>query len=404
MTNNKGVFMSISNLQSVPRQTNTAVYKQLKREGMIPPNSDDDLRSQRMAEFVEDWGLSLAVIKIDFSDRTQFVDEKDPLRKVLQPRVENVTKRTDSIRLLKDDLLNGKKKLERPVWFFRDPKTGKLVPMAGYKRDYVLRDLKRTEFSLIIEDASLAQANELSQLSNIPTPNDVDPTTEADIIHSYGVTASIIVEDNGWEEPLSTAQKGVLKKTLQAKICDHHHRERSDKRVGIMLSKILENFREDKHYAQPISINPEKAPERDSYIAEEYQKFYPHASWDTSELQPSVHQLVSSSETFANTKQSIDTFLEKSEGDAVYAGKKDLHMIHWIKFKAGETLETTVVKTIEARMNDYTNLNNNARRCNDYNIPPLRRLFFPATFIDHVSRAFDWDPQLRKFVERFPQS
>jgi hypothetical protein len=395
--------MSINNLQVVPRQTNTAVYKQLKLEGMIPPNSDDDQRYLRMAEFVENEGISLAVEDIDFSDRTQFVDESDPIRKMLQPRVDNLAHRADSIRLLRADLLNGKKKLERPPWLWRDPKTRKWVEVAGCKRVHVLRDLGRTEPSLIIKDVSLAQALELSQLSNIPTPNDVDPITEADIIHSYGITAGIIIEDRGWEEPLSITQREDLKKLLQTRICVHHSRERSDKRVGVMVNNIMESFRKDKHYAQPISISPKNPSERDSYIEEEYQKCYPNVPWKTSETQSAVYQLFSSAETFENTKQSIDTFLERSAGDAVYAGKKDLHVAHWVKFKAGATLENTVTKAIKGYIVDYTNLNNNSRRCNDYNIPPIRRLFFPATFIGRVSRAFDWDPQLGKFVERFPQ-
>ena len=395
--------MSINNLQVVPRQTNTAVYKQLKLEGMIPPNSDDDQRYLRMAEFVENEGISLAVEDIDFSDRTQFVDESDPIRKMLQPRVDNLAQRADSIRLLRADFLTGKKKLERPLWLWRDPKTGKFVVVVGWKRDHVLDELGRTEHTLLIEDASLAQALELSQLSNIPTAADVDGTTEADLIHSYTNTASLFLEEKGWEVPLQKDQENTLREHLLSRICDHQKRGRSDKRVGVVINKIFESFRKDKHYAQPISISPKNRSERDSYIEEEYQKCYPNASWKTSETQSAVYQLFSSAETFENTKQSIDTFLERSAGDAVYAGKKDLHVAHWVKFKAGATLENTVTKAIKGYIDDYTNLNNNSRRCNDYNIPPIRRLFFPATFIGRVSRAFDWDPQLGKFVERFPQ-
>jgi hypothetical protein len=392
----------MNSLQVVPRrQTNTAVYKQLKREGMIPPNSDDDQRYLRMAEFVENEGISLTVEDIDFSDRTQFVDENDPIRKLLQPRVDNLAQRAESIQLLEADFLTGKIKLERPVWCLRDPITGKFVVVVGAKRKRVLGDLERTEPTLIIENASLAQALELSQLSNIRTAADVDGTTEADTIHSYTNTASLFLEEKGWEVPLQKDQEDTLRGHLLSRICDHQNRERSDKRVGVVINKIFENFREDKHYAQPISIGPEKVLERDGYIEEEIRKHYPNASWDTSAPQRNVHQLVSSSEAFANTKQSIDTFLEKPEGDAVYMGKKDLHMAHWIKFKAGETLETTVFKAIEALVRDYTNLNNNKRRRDDYNIHPIRRLFFPATFVGHSSRAFDWDVETGKFVEHF---
>jgi len=351
-----------------------------------------------MAAFVDRYSISLSLRPVDFTNDYLFVPDNHHYVDVLQPRVNNKQDREEQIDTILEDL-KSTGKLKKLPWVMETPE-GLLATISGYGRRAALKKAEMTEHVIVV-DCTLREAHELAQLSNPRTAEDVWPVTEHDIIASYRQTALFFLEDKEWTASFTKEQEKELSSYLKEKISNHHIQFRSNHtRLGNIVNKIIENFRLNKQYLRPVALS-EKSDERDKLIDAQYKEYFPKNSWDTSKPYSNVFQFFSSAETFANTKQSLDTVYEDQKNNDLYNGKKELHIVQWIKSKQGNVLKSTVDKKVESLLKDYRSLNINARRVNDYNIRPAKRLFIPSTFADYPSRCFEWDMQINDFVEKF---
>lgn len=376
----------------------------------IAPNIDHDKRYKEMYTEIDRMGLKLELIYIDYSDTGQFIEASDDWHKILQPRLKGPEEREQEIqatmRTLYDE--DGNLVLDRLPILADLPGTTKKGKLSGYKRTECLRRNGEVGWAIIVKGANDDQLARLARLSNAPTQDDVEPLTEEDHIHQYTFPAQRWMYALGIEKLFAkSTEEADLTAYLKALICKENYKYCDESiRLGHIVNNILDILRDEdsKRYAQPIDTPPDDQPRRDEHIDAELKKFSPHSTWDITlnSEERTVFQFFSSGETHANTKQSLDTLLEKPECDALYNGKQSLQVVDWVKFKAGKALEETVTEKIKSRVGKWTALNKNSRRKNDYSIPPVERLFFPATFTGLPSRMFEWDKETQTFIEKMP--
>ena len=379
-----------------------------KQTPHTPPNQDHDERYKKMYTYIDKEGLRICLQDIDCSDTEQFISPSHPMHNSLQPRIASFEERQREIDSLKNQLSAGGQLKRIPI-IAEIPGTKKLGKLAGYKRIQVLRTLGKSHLCIKVLDATKSQLRKLARLGNTPTQDDVEPLSERDVIHQYTSEAEGWMEDKG----INTIAKGSneatdLQEYLKELICEENIKYcNGDSRLGVVINKILDTLYDesDKRYLQPIGISFKDTKALDEYTNEEWAKFYPHSEWSTSknnDVGRKVYNLVSTAETFANTKQSLDTLLENN--DSLYFGHQTLYVADCIKYERQNVgvLRQTVDAELDSRLKEWTALNTNKRRTEDYGIKPVERLFFPATFVGTVSRMFEWDKETETFIEKFP--
>ena len=347
---------------------------------MMAPDTDHDPRYKEMHKYCRDNKVSCEVRDVDFADEEAFFSPTHDINNMLQPRVDHLNGRTEQINMLLKDL-NGGKGLIRPLWLYESP-DGLFATIAGRGRQAAIQSPLNTNKDkkhpcIVLQGAALEDARQLALRSNVPSSSDIMPIRQEDLVHQFQPDARQYVEENNLSTPLKPREVAGLKNYLKDKIrLIHQHYDPTDSQLGVVVNKIV-----------------------DKLIHDQYKKFYPKSRWDTSKNLSTVKQLVFETETFENAKQWLDSFLERPENTDVYKGQKEIHVAYWIKYTKGSVKRDTVEQKLKSLKQGFKKMNSNLRRRLDYNIPPVRRLFFPATFAGMTARCFEWDAATQDFIE-----
>ena len=369
---------------------------------MMAPDKDHDPRYKAMDQYVKDNNVPHEVLDVDFANNKAFISPTDKINNLLQPRVNHVQDRDEQKTMILKDLISGTG-LIRPLWLYEDP-DGLLVTIAGRGRQQAIQSPLNTNKNkkhscIVLQGAALEDARQLALRSNVPSSTDITPMKQEDLVHSFQHDAIEYVRRNNLVGELKPADEAALKSYLKTEIrVIHPHYDPADSRLGVIVNKIVDTVRAKAQYLTPLPLLGDVV-DRDKGINDQYQKFYPQSCWNTITPSKAVWQHVFSTETFENAKQWLDSFLEKPEHTDVYKGQKEMHITYWIKYIQGSVKRDTVKSKLESLKHNFKRMNTNHRRRVHWNIPPVRRLFFPATFAGMEARCFEWDAGLQDFRE-----
>jgi hypothetical protein len=168
-----------------------------------------------------------------------------------------------------------------------------------------------------------------------------------------------------------------------------------------MTNQIAESFRKEdaKAYLVPVVVD---LTQRDKEIDSIFRQFWPDNVWNTvkwgEKSTDEVYQHFTSVETFANLEQSLLS-TSKLSNTAFAKRVKEMWICHWIKFERQKNVRRdTIEKKRDELLKSYAEqLNKNNVRHNQWGIPPVTQLLFPASYAGMEAQGYKWNKQFNRF-------